>query len=157
MALFRQFLLSINAHAVELSWLNVDQLRSLVRQAFYARRVGNADAFLLAFDEGASYDSPNFIWVPATLYSVCVRGPDRRCAVDAGTWVCARALYGFIRGSSPGSPPMSPFARSTATRRTRPPMLFTPLSTLRKSVGQTIHQWQQDRPLPRPCTLTGRG
>ena len=51
-----------NAHAVELLWLNVDQLRSLIRQAFYARRVGNADAFLLAFDEGASYDSPNFIW-----------------------------------------------------------------------------------------------
>jgi predicted GNAT superfamily acetyltransferase len=51
-----------NAHSIELSWLNVDQLRSLVRQAFYARRVGNADAFLLAFDEGASYASPNYIW-----------------------------------------------------------------------------------------------
>jgi len=48
-----------NAHSVELSWLDVDRLKSLLRQAFYARMIGSADAFLLAFDQGASYDSPN--------------------------------------------------------------------------------------------------
>jgi len=51
-----------NAHSVELSWLDVDRLKSLLRQAFYARMIGSADAFLLAFDQGASYDSPNYKW-----------------------------------------------------------------------------------------------
>src|SRR5271156_1641157 len=51
-----------NAHAIELSWLDLDRLKSLLRQAFYARMIGSADAFLLAFDQGASYDSPNYMW-----------------------------------------------------------------------------------------------
>jgi len=51
-----------NAHATELSWLEPGQLFALLGQAFYARRVGKLDAFLLAFDQGASYDSPNYLW-----------------------------------------------------------------------------------------------
>ena len=51
-----------NAHAVELSWLEPGELFALLGQAFYARRVGKLDAFLLAFDQGASYDSPNYLW-----------------------------------------------------------------------------------------------
>jgi predicted GNAT superfamily acetyltransferase len=51
-----------NAHAVELSWLEPHQLRHLVGQAFLARRVGEADALLLAVDQDADYDSPNFLW-----------------------------------------------------------------------------------------------
>lgn len=51
-----------NAHAVELSWLEPDRLRHLVAQAFLAKRVGAADALLLAFDQDADYDSPNFLW-----------------------------------------------------------------------------------------------
>jgi uncharacterized protein len=51
-----------NAHAVELSWLDLDRLKLLVRQAFYARMIGSADAFLLAFDQSADYDSPNYMW-----------------------------------------------------------------------------------------------
>ncbi|WP_211851121.1 4-hydroxy-tetrahydrodipicolinate synthase [Plastoroseomonas hellenica] len=51
-----------NAHAKELSWLEPARLRHLVEQAFLARRIGAADAFLLAFDQGADYDSPNFLW-----------------------------------------------------------------------------------------------
>ena|SRR5260221_14720150 len=43
-----------NAHAAELSWLEVERLRSLVAQAFYARRIGKLDAFLLAFDQMAT-------------------------------------------------------------------------------------------------------
>ncbi len=34
----------------------------LIGQAFYARRIGDVAAFLLAFDEGAEYDSPNYLW-----------------------------------------------------------------------------------------------
>ncbi|HEY4252475.1 MAG TPA: dihydrodipicolinate synthase family protein [Roseomonas sp.] len=51
-----------NAHARELSWLEPARLWHLVAQAFLARRIGEAEAFLLAFDEGADYDSPNFLW-----------------------------------------------------------------------------------------------
>ena len=51
-----------NAHSVELSWLDVDRLKSLLRQAFYARTIDRADGFLVAFDQSASYDSPNYMW-----------------------------------------------------------------------------------------------
>ena len=52
-------------HAEELSWLEPGQLSHLVSQAFYARRIGDLEAFLLAFDQGADYDSPNFLWFKA--------------------------------------------------------------------------------------------
>ena len=51
-----------NAHARELSWLEPERLEHLVGQAFLARRIGHLDAFLLAFDQDAQYDSPNFLW-----------------------------------------------------------------------------------------------
>lgn len=54
-----------NAHAEELSWLQPDRLSYLIGQAFYARRVGDLDAFILAFDQTADYDSPNYLWFRA--------------------------------------------------------------------------------------------
>ncbi|WGM39024.1 GNAT family N-acetyltransferase [Caulobacter sp. NIBR1757] len=51
-----------NAHAVELSVLDADRLARLVDEAFVARRFGLADALLIAFDQDADYDSPNFLW-----------------------------------------------------------------------------------------------
>jgi predicted GNAT superfamily acetyltransferase len=51
-----------NSHAAELSLLAPDQLAHLVGQAYRAWRVGEVDAFLLALDETAAYDSPNFRW-----------------------------------------------------------------------------------------------
>ena len=51
-----------NAHAAELSWLDGDRLTFLLRQAFHARRIGEVDGFLMAFDQGAAYDSPNYLW-----------------------------------------------------------------------------------------------
>ena len=51
-----------NEHAAELSWLDAARLRALIGRAFYARVIGRAEAFLLAFDERADYDSPNFLW-----------------------------------------------------------------------------------------------
>jgi predicted GNAT superfamily acetyltransferase len=51
-----------NAHAAQLSWLEPERLEYLVRHAFLARRIGNLDAFLLALDQDAPYDSPNFQW-----------------------------------------------------------------------------------------------
>lgn len=51
-----------NAHAAELSWLDPQRLRRLLDEAFFARESGNAAAFLIAFDETADYDSPNYLW-----------------------------------------------------------------------------------------------
>lgn len=51
-----------NEHARELSWLERDRLVELVARAFLARRIGAVEAFLLAFDQDADYDSPNFLW-----------------------------------------------------------------------------------------------
>jgi uncharacterized protein len=52
-----------NAHAVELSYLDMRQLEALVATAFLAGRVGDADAFMLVFDQDAPYDNPNFNWL----------------------------------------------------------------------------------------------
>jgi predicted GNAT superfamily acetyltransferase len=51
-----------NAHAEELSLLDAARMRHLIGEAFMASRVGPADALLLAFDQDADYDSPNFVW-----------------------------------------------------------------------------------------------
>lgn len=51
-----------NDHAVELSWADDVKLRRLVAIAFFAERAGFADALLIAFDQDAHYDSPNFLW-----------------------------------------------------------------------------------------------
>ncbi len=56
-----------NAHAAELSWLEPGRLRRMAAAAFLARRAGAADALLLAFDQDADYDSPNFLWFRARL------------------------------------------------------------------------------------------
>ena len=54
-----------NAHARELSWLEPERLERLVGQAFLVLRAGEADAFLMTFDQGADYDSENFLWFRA--------------------------------------------------------------------------------------------
>jgi predicted GNAT superfamily acetyltransferase len=51
-----------NAHAAETSELNPAKLRAMVGAAFLARATPEGSAFLITFDEGAAYDSPNFLW-----------------------------------------------------------------------------------------------
>lgn len=51
-----------NRFARELSFLTPEKAAHLVDQAFMAARVGKADALLLAFDQNARYDNPNFNW-----------------------------------------------------------------------------------------------
>jgi len=51
-----------NEHAAELSWLEPETLSRLLSRSFYARRIGEAEAFIVAFDQDADYDSPNFRW-----------------------------------------------------------------------------------------------
>lgn len=67
-AQLREGLLTLNnAHAVELSFADEAQMARLVEQAFMATRIGTVDALLLAFDQDADYDSPNFQWFRARL------------------------------------------------------------------------------------------
>ena len=51
-----------NEHAAELSWLEPERLSFLLGEAFYARRIGDLEAFIMTFDQDARYDSPNFLW-----------------------------------------------------------------------------------------------
>jgi len=51
-----------NAHAAELSFLTPERFAELIDDAFFAACIGEADALLIAFDQAADYDSPNFLW-----------------------------------------------------------------------------------------------
>ena len=81
-----------NAHAQELSWLEPERLQHLVQQTFLARRIGNLDAFMLAFDQDAPYDSPNFLWFRAR-YPRFVYVDRIVVASSARGRGCARRLY----------------------------------------------------------------
>ena len=51
-----------NAHAKETSFLEPGTFKTMVHNAFYARGVLPAQAFLLVFDQDGNYSSPNFLW-----------------------------------------------------------------------------------------------
>ena len=51
-----------NDNATELSWLTPLRLCTLIASAFHVRRVGAVEAFMMAFDQDARYDSPKFQW-----------------------------------------------------------------------------------------------
>jgi predicted GNAT superfamily acetyltransferase len=88
-----QALLALNnAHAQELSWLEPERLEYLIGEAFLARRIGDLDAFMLAFDQDARYDSPNFLWFRAR-YPRFVYVDRIVVAASARGRGCARRLY----------------------------------------------------------------
>lgn len=92
-----------NAHAQELSWLEPERLVHLVKEAFLASRIGSIDAFLLAFDQGADYDSPNFLWF-RSRYARFVYVDRIAVAQAARGRGYARALYDelFVRAARAG-------------------------------------------------------
>lgn len=51
-----------NDHAIELSWADEERLWKMIREAFLAAHEGTGEALLIAFDQDADYDSPNFLW-----------------------------------------------------------------------------------------------
>ncbi|NNG03130.1 MAG: GNAT family N-acetyltransferase [Inquilinus sp.] len=58
--------LGLNAELeAELSPLSGERLLVLVERAFLARVIGPDRALLIAFDQDADYDSPNFLWFRA--------------------------------------------------------------------------------------------
>ncbi len=52
-----------NVHAEQTSLLDVGRLDRMLEAAFLVETVGGLDAFLIAFDQDADYDSPNFLWL----------------------------------------------------------------------------------------------
>ena len=56
------FLALNNRHSVELSALHAPEFSRLVHCAFAASATEHPLSFLLAFDEAASYASPNYLW-----------------------------------------------------------------------------------------------
>ena len=54
-----------NLHAEQTSLLDAGRLDRMLEAAFLAGTVGALDAFLIAFDQDAAYDSPNFLWLRA--------------------------------------------------------------------------------------------
>ena len=91
-ALGKALLALNNAHAQDLSWLEAERLEYLISEAFLARRIGRLDAFLLAFDQDARYDSPNFIWF-RSRYPRFVYVDRIVVAPSARGRSCARRLY----------------------------------------------------------------
>ena len=51
-----------NAHAVETSFLTADALAALIATSFRTRIIRPAGALLIALDQTAAYDNPNFSW-----------------------------------------------------------------------------------------------
>jgi predicted GNAT superfamily acetyltransferase len=88
-----------NRHVVELSWLDPVRLEALLAEAFYARGFGDAEAFLLAFDQAARYDSPNFLWF-RERYSRFVYIDRIVVAPEARGQGLARKLYVDLFGRS---------------------------------------------------------
>ena len=79
-------------HEMELSPLSRAALTALVTKAAYARVVDEAAAFLIAFDQDAGYDSPNFLWFRARFSRFIY--VDRIAVSDAHRGRgCARILY----------------------------------------------------------------
>ena len=56
-----------NAHARETSFLTPEKWRPLINGAFAATCISGPAALLIAFDQDADYDSPNFKWFCARL------------------------------------------------------------------------------------------
>ena len=69
-----------------------ERLEHLVQEALLARRIGYLDAFLLAFDQDARYDSPNFLWF-RSRYPRFVYVDRIAVAASARGRGCARRLY----------------------------------------------------------------
>ncbi len=63
--LFDQLLALNNAHAAELSPLDAGRLTDLLGQAFLASCVADGEGLMIALDQAADYDSPNFLWFRA--------------------------------------------------------------------------------------------
>ena len=51
-----------NEHAQQLSYTDPEHFRGLIERSFFAASVNETEAFLIAFDQQADYQSPHFLW-----------------------------------------------------------------------------------------------
>jgi hypothetical protein len=51
-----------NAHHVEVGKITIEGLKTLVDASWHVRIAGNIDALLIGLEQGAAYDSPNYLW-----------------------------------------------------------------------------------------------
>jgi uncharacterized protein len=84
-----------NLSATETSLLDADKLARMIAAARVATVAGPGAAFLLAFDQTADYDSPNFLWFRERFDSFLYVD---RVIVDAASrrFGYGRALYGDL-------------------------------------------------------------
>lgn len=95
-ARLRDAVLALNhAHRVATSDLDRARLDAMLAEAAVARATPDGMAFVIAFDEGAAYDSPNFLWFRDRFERFVY--VDRIVVADGarGRGI-ARALYGEV-------------------------------------------------------------
>jgi uncharacterized protein len=154
----RMALLALNnEHAVELSCLDDARLRHLVSIAFLAERAGFADALVIAFDQNADYDSPNFLWFRGH-YARFVYVDRIVTSLQARGRGLARLLYGRLTERAlgagherivcevnvdPPNPASEAFHRSLG---------FVPVGAVRLPNGKTVNYLELGLPSRRSST-----
>ncbi len=108
-----------NANAAATSALDLAGLTELVEQACYARGVGaGGDGFLIAMDQNAAYDSPNFLWfrqrhdrflyIDRIVISARARGQGHARRLYEDLFACASRLGHTVVGCEVNSDPPNP-------------------------------------------------
>src|SRR6202035_3857228 len=117
--------------------LDAERLASLTGQAFYACAIGEVGAFLLAFDQTAAYDSPNYLWfreryprivyVDRVVVAPPLRGRGYACQLFADLFhderraAQGRARAGVVRSQQrPAKPGLGCLSRRARLSRSRP-------------------------------------
>jgi uncharacterized protein len=140
-----------NAHAIETSYLAPQAWARMVAGAFKATTCDPPHALLIAFDQDADYDSPNFLWfraryarfvyVDRVIVSPRLRGQGVAQRLYADLFAAAEAA-GHTRivceiNADPPNPASDAFHAS---------MGFAPLGTALLANGKTVRYLA--RPLP---------
>lgn len=161
-----------NLYAEELSLLDAARLAHLVREAFHARVIGEADAFLIAFDKSADYDSENYLWFrrqyPRFVYvdrvavAASARGRGLARALYEDVFAAARAAgHDVVVAEVNDEPPIRP--RTPSMRRSVSRRSAAPSSMAAASRCATTHvryrmpsRPDRDQMARRPCRASAR-
>jgi predicted GNAT superfamily acetyltransferase len=131
-----------NEHAQELSFADARRFTHLVREAFFARHIGTS-AFIIAFDETADYDSPNYLWfrarfprfvyVDRVVTAAAARGQGHAAALYNALFEAARAAgYDRITCEVNADPP------NPASDAFHAKFGFAPIGSAALPTGKTV-------------------
>ncbi len=142
-----------NDHADDLSLLSVETMTRMLDRAFFTGRIGEADAFLIALDQDADYDSPNFLWfrerferfiyVDRIAVAPRARGGGLAKALYAALFAKARAARHDRIGCEVNSEPPNP-----ASDALHAALGFVAVGAASLAVGKTVRYYM--RALGRP-------